>query len=296
MELYQQSENNDKNKAIAYIVSLVLHILLLLLFLCNFVSYTPKPAQDFGGITVTFGDLQAGNDDVQFAQDEEEVTEPSTSEDDEDMAASSQSQSEQNTSKTTQPIQSETSTELTEEVAAAPKSSTKENTSTKDKEVTATSKSNQSDEAKKKALAEAQKAQQQKQLEAKKKKYSNLFGSGSDAGKTSGDQGDPNGDPNKAVLESIGKGSGRIGGGLTDRGLLSEPSFVDQSQKTGKVVIKICVDALGNVATAQFTQRGSTTTDSYLVRKAIEGAKKYKFVPSEIEQQCGTVSVDFKVK
>jgi TonB family protein len=157
-------------------------------------------------------------------------------------------------------------------------------------------------EAKKKAQAESQRkaaeeAQRQEAYNKTKKSYGDLLG-GAGKGNTGkpGSQGDPNGDPNSDILEGISKGSGRVGGGLGNRGVLHEPQINDRSQKTGRVVISVCVDKNGKVIKADYTQKGSTTTDSELKDIARKAALQFKFTTSEIEEQCGTITVDFKVK
>jgi TonB family protein len=157
-------------------------------------------------------------------------------------------------------------------------------------------------EAREKAAADAQRkaaeeAQQQAAYNNAKKSYGDLLGN-SGKGNTgkAGSQGDPNGDPNSDILEGISKGSGRVGGGLGNRGVLHEPQINDRSQKTGRVVITVCVDKTGKVIKAEYTQKGSTTTDSELRDMARKAALQFKFTTSEIEEQCGTITVDFKVK
>ncbi|MDQ3015216.1 MAG: hypothetical protein M3R25_00600 [Bacteroidota bacterium] len=157
-------------------------------------------------------------------------------------------------------------------------------------------------EAKKQATADAQRkaaaeAERQEAYNKTKKSYGDLLGGGSkgNTGK-SGSQGDPNGDPNAKALEGISKGSGRVGGGLGNRGVLHEPQISDKSQKTGRVVISVCVDKAGKVIKADYTQKGSTTTDSELKEIARKAALQFKFTTADIEEQCGTITVDFKVQ
>ncbi|MEO7906697.1 MAG: hypothetical protein ABIT06_06975 [Saprospiraceae bacterium] len=156
--------------------------------------------------------------------------------------------------------------------------------------------------AKKQAQADAQRkateeAQKQESYNKTKKSYGDLLG-GSGKGTTGkpGSQGDPSGDPNAKALEGISKGSGRVGGGLGNRGVLHEPQISDRSQKTGRVVISVCVDKNGKVIKADYTQKGSTTTDTELKEIARKAALQFKFTMSEIEEQCGTITVDFKVQ
>ena len=157
-------------------------------------------------------------------------------------------------------------------------------------------------EAKKQAQAEsnrkaAEEAKRQEAYNSTKKSYGDLLGGGGkgNTGKP-GSQGDPSGDPNATALEGISKGSGRVGGGLGNRGVLHEPRISDASQKTGRVVISVCVDKNGKVIKADYTQKGSTTTDSELKEIAKKAALQFKFTDSDIEEQCGTITVDFKIR
>ena len=167
------------------------------------------------------------------------------------------------------------------------------------------------EEARKKAQAEAE-AKRKAEAEAAAKAKAeadaraeaadligNLGGSGPGKGKTgtSGNQGDPNGDPNSDILEGVSAGAGSsVGGGLSGRGILNKPAIKDDFNKPGKVVMKVCVDASGKVVSASFTQRGSTTTDSQLVRIARKNALAYKFSRGSVDKQCGTITYTFKVK
>jgi TonB family protein len=98
------------------------------------------------------------------------------------------------------------------------------------------------------------------------------------------------------VLKGTTTGSGRVGGGLKNRGIVYVPNVHENSQETGRVVIEICVDKNGSVISSNYTQRGSTTQSKSLKEKAESAAKKYKFTPGEIDEQCGQVTFDFKVQ
>lgn len=162
------------------------------------------------------------------------------------------------------------------------------------------------DEARRKAAAEAEAKRKAAEEAARKKAEADrissdiggLFGDGKGKGNTGkpGNQGDPGGDPDSDVLEGISTGSGKVGGGLGSRGIVNSPKVTDNSQKTGRVVIKVCVGSTGSVVSAEFTQRGSTTTDSRLRQIAVANAKKYKFSRGGPEKQCGTITYDFKVR
>lgn len=91
-------------------------------------------------------------------------------------------------------------------------------------------------------------------------------------------------------------GGNAIGGALQSRKVLSIPVIKDDSQKEGRVVIKICVGPDGKVISSDYTQVGSTTNDSYLVKIAEEGADQYVFSPADIDRQCGRVIINFQLK
>lgn len=90
--------------------------------------------------------------------------------------------------------------------------------------------------------------------------------------------------------------SSNIEGAIQSRKVLKIPSIKDKSQKEGKVVVKICVDSSGKVISSKYTQIGSTTTDSYLIKLAEKGAKGYEFSKSSVEQQCGRVIIEFTLR
>jgi hypothetical protein len=92
------------------------------------------------------------------------------------------------------------------------------------------------------------------------------------------------------------RGTGRVSGGLAGRGVVFTPSFTDTSQKTGRVALEICVDAKGNVVSSVFTQRGSSTSDNYLISLARKSSLQYKFSPGEASLQCGILQIEFKVQ
>lgn len=146
-------------------------------------------------------------------------------------------------------------------------------------------------EAEAKAKAEAE----QRAYEEKKKQFGGLFGGGKGETDTPGNQGEPDGDPNASALSGISTGAGTIGGGLENRGGAGPP-IEDRSQAQGKVVIRICVDSNGKVISADFTQRGSTTSNRTLINLAKKNAREYTFSSSSTDKQCGTIAYNFKVR
>jgi len=64
--------------------------------------------------------------------------------------------------------------------------------------------------------------------------------------------------------------------------------------KTGTIVVKMCIDKKGNIKTAKFTQKGSTTFEKDLRSKALRAVRKVKFSAGKDKEQCGTISFVFK--
>lgn len=126
-----------------------------------------------------------------------------------------------------------------------------------------------------------------------KKKYGDLFGKKNEGNSNTGSGDDPKGE---GALSGISKGNGIVGGGLIGRKAIEIPAVAETSQKSGRVVVKVCVASDGKVTSARYTQQGSTTSDTQLVRMAEKGAAKYRFSPAELETQCGIITFDFKLQ
>lgn len=157
-------------------------------------------------------------------------------------------------------------------------------------------KSQEEKEAEKAQRKAEEEAKRKEEFENSKKQFGDLFGKGLGTNDNPNNQGDPKGKPNQKALEGVTTGMGQVGGGLSSRGVLSVPEIREDSQKTGTVVIKVCVDIKGNVIKNEYTQLGSTTTDSYLIKISKEAAGKYKFTQGEIDRQCGIITFKYSVK
>ncbi len=162
------------------------------------------------------------------------------------------------------------------------------------------------------AAEAAQRAEQAKRDKVKNNAGS-AFGKPGSSGQGAGGGGKPgNGGINGGTGDNpFGKSSGTgggtgggdgtgngpsIGGGLGGRAVKTRGRINDNSQKSGKVVIDVCVDRNGNILSADYTQRGSTTSDSELKNKAIQAAKGYQFAASTADKQCGTITFNFQLK
>lgn len=281
-----KENNQEDTKKRGLFISIGIHALLLLIAFLPLMTYQDPPPEK-EGILVNFGapDQGSGDDRPMTEQDQEVDPAPPTAE---DIPEEEQEQKEEAEASRLKPEE---------------KMLTDQESDVKIKKQA--EKAREQSEAEKKAEAEARRKQQeeaarkakQEEYEKSKSKFSEAF-KGSGKGETSkpGSQGDPNGDPDSDILEGISTGKGKIGGGLSNRGVVYEPPIKDQSQKTGRVVMRVCVNKEGKVISAEYTQKGSTTTDSDLKRIAKNAAEKFTFSEGELEKQCGDITIDFKVQ
>jgi hypothetical protein len=86
----------------------------------------------------------------------------------------------------------------------------------------------------------------------------------------------------------------RIEGSLQQRPLKEKAQLKNQSGAGGRVAIKICVNGAGEVVYARFSQKGSTTILPELTSAAERTAYRYRFTPSELKEECGTILFDFE--
>lgn len=117
-------------------------------------------------------------------------------------------------------------------------------------------------------------------------------------GKGDNDKPGPTGDPDGGGDSKVGgvTAGGDIGGGLSGRGVRKRSKPVNNTGQFGTVVVKICVSKEGNVISATYTQKGSTTANGSLTSLATRAAKAYKFQanPNAPDKQCGTVTFKFR--
>jgi TPR repeat protein len=145
-------------------------------------------------------------------------------------------------------------------------------------------------------LNEKRKSEEKDEYEEAKQQYVDLFGDGKGQTDEAGNQENPQGDSDSNILEGVSTGTGTVGGGLGNRGVVARPTIRDNSQDHGTVVVKVCVNANGQVLSAEYTQKGSYSISDNLRKKSVEKAKKFKFTPSNISKQCGTITFDYRVQ
>ncbi len=112
----------------------------------------------------------------------------------------------------------------------------------------------------------------------------------------SGNQGYVTGDPNSKNRTGSGLGNSGSEFDLTGRSLvgsLPEPSY--SIQEEGIVVVQVTVNKYGQVVSAEYQLKGSTTQNSTLKKAAIDAAKKAKFNsdPNAAAFQKGTITYHF---
>lgn len=111
-----------------------------------------------------------------------------------------------------------------------------------------------------------------------------------------GDQGAPGGNPNSTNYVGGGHGNGGIiaTGGLRGLRMLSVPSFTDDFNQNAKIVLDVHVDENGNVTSADYDMRGSTTSDGHLIAIAQRKVRQVKFEATG-QEHVGGIIVNLKV-
>jgi len=320
-----EDKEEGENKRRGLIISVIIHMVLFLFLLLPLLSY-PDPPPELEGVLISFGTPDSGtesndpasepNQDVQQNASAKTAKVKSKSAPPVSKPKESASKPASKVIQQSDIVVEESTVIASKKAVEAPKKVDEEKEFKESQLKEAELRKKQQEEAQKKQieennrkaaearrLAEAEAAKlkaeedrKKKEYDAAKEQFGNVFSRGSGNTSNPGTQGDPSGSPNAKVLEGISKGSGRVGDGLGNRSVLFEPQFSDDSQKTGRVVIKVCVDQSGKVSSARFTQKGSTTSDAELVNIATKNAQKYLFSKSEIPSQCGTITIDFTLK
>lgn len=128
--------------------------------------------------------------------------------------------------------------------------------------------------------------------------WNNSKGQGTTGGK--GDQGKITGKPDADSYTGSGGGKSgvSISKGLQGRRISRFPSFEDEFNENAKVAVDIRVDQNGNVTSATYQPRGSTTSDAGMREIALRKARSLKFNASADgpETDMGTIIFNFKLK
>jgi outer membrane biosynthesis protein TonB len=115
-----------------------------------------------------------------------------------------------------------------------------------------------------------------------------------------GDQGQPGGNPNSNNYKGGGHGNSGIAikQGLEGRYFVRTYHYEGDFNENAKVAVDVTVDKNGNVLSASYQPRGSTTSDASYKAIALESVRKSKLNvnPNGGDEQTGTVIMDFKVR
>jgi protein TonB len=286
-----QSIYGSKNKTYAFITTVIVHaIILLLLFILN-VSKPDPPLSADGGMVVNLGYVDESTGDIQPISDEVDVKPIITKEE----IKASQAENEKYL---TQSIE-ETEAIKSSEIA-------KENSNTNqanDNNIT-------------KEIQPEQQTPPQPQVNpvALYKGKKNNSSSQGTSDKGTGDQGNPNGDPfsngngnGPGSGTGTGQGTGPGGNGPGGKGIshtllnrkaenLMKPEY--ECNEMGTVIVEIWVNQNGKVTKAKAGARGSTTASQCLYTKAENAAYKTKFNanPEAPEEQRGTIIYNFTLR
>lgn len=293
MDIASQAE--QKNRKRGMYTSIAVHIGLLLLALLPLLTFPdPPPGQE--GILVNLGlpDIGEGNDNAGPAEVSEPVDEPEPAAEPEVAPPVKETVKE---TKKPDPVPQKEIIKTEDPNAVALRKQKEREEAERQRQKELEEQKRREEDARKRAEAEAQ-AKKEAEANALKKELGGLFGSGGGKGNTGkpGNQGDPGGDPDASKLEGISTGSGSVGGGLGNRGVTSAPKITDNSQQEGTAVVRVCVNSSGDVISAEFTQLGSTITDSRLKNIAVSNAERWKFSPGGVDKQCGTITYRFRVQ
>jgi hypothetical protein len=268
---------SDRNGKIAAVIYTLVVVLLMFLKTCS----TPTENYDNEGVIVNLGFTESGKSDNTPEAVQEEIFEEVTPQEVVEEV-------------TPQDVVEESVTQETEVVEVTATETVTEVTETA--EVVEEVVEEQTQEVVEEVVEEV--------LEEQQVDESALFNSDNNnpnqgEGTENGDQGNPDGSLESNIYGDItGPGLGEVGKGwgLNGRSLGSKPTPVSEKQEYGVVTIKIRVGKNGKVVSAQFTSKGSTTTDKYLIDLSIKEAKKVTFNPDSKapDVQIGFVSFHYK--
>lgn len=130
-----------------------------------------------------------------------------------------------------------------------------------------------------------------------KRKTNNSNGGSQGVTSGNGNQGKEGGDPNSNRYDGE-PGHGGAGFSLAGRDAVALPWPKYNSNKQGKIIVKIWVDRNGKVVNCSAPEKGSTIVDAGMVNRAKQAAMKARFSQSSnaMEEQVGTITYVFKAQ
>lgn len=264
-------DTKEKKYALISVLSFITMLFVLMLILG--LRYPYPPPEEHGGVLIDFGDSETGFGQTEPAE-RQEITPP--------KQTSKPVQNEQNEETQNEPINTQ---DFDDEAPEVEKPS-------ENKQLIEETKTHEVEEKPEppKPVVEYGKVKSSA-------KQSNTQSEG--ISKYGGNQGVESGVPNAKNYSTSGSGNGydwNLFGGK-GRKIIAQPSKKKHhSNKNEKVVVEIRIDKYGNVKDAIPGKKGSTTTDSELLRLAKEHALEIKFSERlDVEEQKGSITVYFKV-
>ena len=303
----QQLKNKIKQeKVIAAVATLLIHIALLLLLVCTYLSR--EVPQDEEGLEVMLGMNTDGGNDLfeptpadEIADQLEEVEQPT--QEPTEVAAS-----------TPEPSEEAHQTQEIEESVQMKKAKSEEEIK-KEKEL-----AEQKRIEKQKQLEEQKRIAEEKRKKEEEKRRSDSIanaiaqrtkrgfggnGSGGNGdlnsangtgGNTNGTNGNPFGSNTSNSTEghaTSGNNNSYSLAGRSVKGNIVRPTYTKQVE--GKIIISITVDKDGNVTEAHLQAKGTTVDDADVINAAVAAAKKNKFTPGD-KTQTGIITYNLQLK
>lgn len=295
-----EKEVRDERKSLA--TSIAIHALLLLLMLF-FVIKPPEEIPQQEGVLIDFGNSKTGlgdnNESLETVADQAQ-SEPEESKQEEQKTEETP-KSEPQPTKTRPNVADEVVTQKNSD-APAIKIDPKKVEEQKKKEQEALKKKAEEEQKKKDLEEQRKKDEEYKKFKEQMDKGFNKTGSsGEGENKPGGNQGVLDGTPGAPKNDgnsSTGLGNKGIGYDLSGRKIMRLPEVKDASQKVGTIVVQIKVDKLGNVVSANYILKGSTSNDSYLISISEKAAREAKFdsKPSAADEQWGSMTFTYRVQ
>ncbi len=283
------TREEPKNRRISVLVSTLIHILLILLIFLPLLTF-PDPPPGPVGVDVMLGIPDAGQGEGPAGPESPE--EPAPQPVKEKPAPLPEPKKEKPKESKPEPVSEKKVRTTDDENSRAIQRQKEEERREKVRQdkIAATEAKRIADAQK---AADAAEAKRQADIAAAKAKAAGSLSGGGNNNKT-GQQGDPTGKPDATKLEgqSGTGGGGKVGGAISDRGVVRNPEVTGKFQDKGTVVVRVCLDAEGNVSLAEVTQRGTTTQSSALRDAAVSNARRWKFGSGE-DNQCGTITYNF---
>ena len=82
--------------------------------------------------------------------------------------------------------------------------------------------------------------------------------------------------------------------GIGSRKLLEKPDIFILNDKSGDVVVNVCIDRLGRVVNPTLNENASTIQVPSLISLALRESSNFRFARSSRKSHCGTITYRIK--